>query len=94
MPRPRTTSNGARRAFHGHVGRTVAESTSWWPEPVRAPAGAPNIVLVLLDDMGFADIGPYGSEIDTPTLDRLAARGLRFTNYHAPRSAPPPAPAC
>ncbi|MGN9846856.1 arylsulfatase [Nonomuraea sp. H19] len=68
--------------FHGRVGRTVAESAPWWPEQVRAPEGAPNIVLVLLDDMGFADIGPYGSEIDTPTLDRLAARGLRFTNYH------------
>nr|WP_240777408.1 sulfatase-like hydrolase/transferase [Nonomuraea basaltis] len=61
---------------------------------MRAPEGAPNIVLVLLDDMGFADIGPYGSEIDTPTLDRLAARGLRFTNYHTTPLCSPPAPAC
>src|SRR4030088_1688659 len=47
-----------------------------------APQGAPNVVIVLMDDMGFSDIGPFGSEIDTPNLDRLAARGIRFTNYH------------
>ncbi|GGS77160.1 arylsulfatase [Planobispora rosea] len=76
----RDTSHGRR--FAGHVGRTVADSTPWWPEPARAPEGAPNIVVVLLDDMGFADVGPFGSEIETPTLDRLAASGLRFTNYH------------
>jgi arylsulfatase len=40
------------------------------------------VIVVLLDDMGFSDIGPFGSEIPTPTLDRLAERGLRFTNYH------------
>jgi arylsulfatase A-like enzyme len=68
--------------FGGVVGRTVAESTPWWPSPVRPPAGSPNVVLVVLDDMGFSDIGPYGSEIPTPTLDRLAAEGIRFTNYH------------
>ncbi|RJL24204.1 arylsulfatase [Bailinhaonella thermotolerans] len=68
--------------FEGRVGRTVADSTPWWPPQVRAPEGAPNIVVVLLDDMGFSDIGPFGAEIDTPTLDRLAAGGLRFTNYH------------
>lgn len=71
-----------RPAFGGHIGRTVGESTPWWPEPVRPGPGSPNVVLVLLDDMGFSDIGPFGSEIPTPTLDRLAARGLRFTNYH------------
>ncbi|GIH80096.1 hypothetical protein Plo01_65250 [Planobispora longispora] len=69
-------------SFAGRLGRTVADSAPWWPEPVRAPEGAPNIVVVLLDDMGFADVGPFGSEIETPTLDRLAASGLRFTNYH------------
>ena len=68
--------------FGGVVGRTAGESTPWWPSPVRPPEGSPNVVLVLLDDMGFSDIGPYGSEIPTPTLDRLAADGIRFTNYH------------
>lgn len=75
--------------FGGVVGRTVAESTPWWPAAVRPPAGSPNVVLVLLDDLGFSDVGPYGSEIPTPTLDRLAAGGLRFTNYHtAPLCSP------
>ncbi len=68
--------------FGGVVGRTVRESTPWWPAPVRPPARSPNVVVVLLDDMGFSDIGPYGAEIATPTLDRLAADGIRFTNYH------------
>ncbi len=53
-----------------------------WPEKVRPPAGAPNILVVLLDDVGFADFGCYGSEIQTPTIDRLAAEGLRYTGFH------------
>ena len=44
--------------------------------------GAPNVVVVLLDDVGFAQFGPYGSDIETPTFDRLAAGGLTFTNFH------------
>ncbi|WP_055591486.1 arylsulfatase [Peterkaempfera griseoplana] len=73
--------------FPGHVGRTFAESTPAWPA-ARRPGGpdgarrAPNIVVVLVDDMGYSDIGPFGAEIPTPTLDRLAERGLRLTNYH------------
>lgn len=75
--------------FHGTVGRTVPESTSWWSDPVRPPAGAPNIVLVLLDDLGYSDIGPFGSEIATPNVDALAANGLRLSNYHtAPLCSP------
>jgi arylsulfatase A-like enzyme len=78
-----------RADFGGHVGRTVRESTPWWPEPVRPEPGSPNVVMVLLDDMGFSDVGPFGSEIPTPTVDRLAARGIRFTNYHtAPLCSP------
>lgn len=80
---------GVGAGFGGVVGRTVGESTPWWPPAVRPPAGSPNVVLVLLDDLGFSDVGPYGSEIPTPTLDRLAAGGLRFTNYHtAPLCSP------
>jgi arylsulfatase A-like enzyme len=73
------------RTYPGHgavVGRRVADSRPWWPEPARPPAGAPNIVVVFLDDMGYSDVGPFGSEIPTPALDRLAARGLRLMNYH------------
>ncbi|WP_280440471.1 arylsulfatase [Nocardia brasiliensis] len=69
-------------SFGGAIGRTTADSTPEWTYPPTAPAGAPNIVVVLVDDMGYSDIGPFGSEIETPTLDRLAANGVRLTNYH------------
>jgi arylsulfatase A-like enzyme len=68
--------------FRGVRGRYHHESTPWWPEPVRPLAGAPNIVLVVLDDVGFAQLGCYGSDIQTPTIDGLAAGGLRYTNFH------------
>ncbi|MDH3707342.1 MAG: sulfatase-like hydrolase/transferase [Acidimicrobiia bacterium] len=68
--------------FEGTVGRWHWESEQWWPDPVRPPDGAPNVLLVLLDDVGYAQLGPYGSDIDTPTFDRLAAGGLTFTNFH------------
>ncbi|OYU98920.1 MAG: arylsulfatase [Burkholderiales bacterium PBB5] len=67
--------------FAGRIGRTLAESQPHWPAPVRAPAGSPNVIVILLDDLGFSDFGCYGGEIDTPHIDRLAAGGLRFTSY-------------
>jgi arylsulfatase A-like enzyme len=67
--------------YQGTIGRTLAESSPWWPEARRAPDGAPNVVVVLLDDLGFADFGCYGAEIRTPHIDALAAGGLRFSNY-------------
>ncbi len=60
----------------------MAGSEPHWPSRPVAPAGAPNIVFVLADDVGFADIGCYGAEINTPNLDRLAAEGVRFSNFH------------
>lgn len=70
-------SNG----FKGTLGRTRAESTPWWPERTHAPVGAPNIVIIYMDDMGWSDPGCYGSEIRTPNIDAVAARGLRFNHY-------------
>jgi arylsulfatase A-like enzyme len=67
--------------FHGVIGRTINESQPWWPQP-RMPQGAPNVVIVVLDDSGFAHLGCYGSTIETPHVDRLAAGGLRFTGFH------------
>jgi len=67
--------------YGGRIGRTFAESKPWWPEPVRAPAGAPNIVIIYLDDVGFSDFGCYGAETVTPNIDRLAGNGLRFSGY-------------
>ncbi len=67
--------------FQGKVGITQAESTPWWSEKKRAPENAPNVIVVLVDDMGFSDVGSYGSEIKTPNIDRLAESGVRFNNY-------------
>ena len=69
--------------FPGTVGRTFAGSEGWWPPRPSAPVGAPNIVIMMADDLGFADLGCYGSEINTPNLDALAARGLRSTGFHS-----------
>ncbi len=68
--------------FQGHIADTVAQSTPHWPPPPRPPERAPNLLVVVLDDVGFADFGCYGSEIDTPTIDRLAAEGVRYTGFH------------
>ena len=68
--------------FGGRIGRTVAESQPWWPEPPAPPREAPNIVLIVLDDTGFAHLGCYGSTIETPNIDALAAGGLRYTGFH------------
>ena len=72
----------ATQPYQGVVGRTLAESKEWWPEPVKAPAGAPNVVWILLDDVGFGAAGTFGGLIQTPTFDNLAANGLRYTNFH------------
>jgi arylsulfatase A-like enzyme len=69
-------------SFQGVIGDDWRESTPWWPEVPSPPDGAPNVVLVVLDDVGFAQLGCYGSDIATPTIDALAAEGVRFTNFH------------
>jgi len=66
----------------GHIGRTEAESTPWWPTPAHPGDDAPNVIVVLLDDTGFAHLGCFGSDLHTPNIDRLAAGGLRYTNFH------------
>ena len=68
--------------FEGVIGDDWRESTPWWPDAVVPPDGAPNVLLVVLDDVGYAQLGCYGSDIATPTIDRLAAEGVRLTNFH------------
>jgi arylsulfatase len=68
--------------FTGVVGRTTDESSPAWPSLTRAKAGSPNVLFVVLDDTGFGHLGCYGSPIETPNFDALAAAGLRFTNMH------------
>ena len=72
----------AYEGFEGRVGRTVAGSDPWWPPRVEAPDGAPNVLVILIDDLGYSDLGCYGGEIRTPNVDALAARGVRYTNFH------------
>jgi arylsulfatase len=72
----------AGTAFPGVIGRTAQESSPAWPQPLRAAAGAPNVLWIVLDDTGFGQLGCYGSPISTPSLDSLAAGGLRYTSMH------------
>jgi arylsulfatase len=74
-------SHPAGEKFGGSIGKTVYESEPWWPE-LPVSAGKPNIVVIVLDDTGFSHLGCYGSTIETPVIDRLAANGLRYTNFH------------
>ena len=67
--------------FKGRIGVTREQSTPAWEERAPAPKGAPNVVIVYMDDMGFSDLGCFGGEIETPHIDALAARGLRFNHY-------------
>src|SRR5262249_41254521 len=68
--------------FAGKIGRTYKDSTPSFPQPLAAPKGAPNVVLVLLDDVGFGHASTFGGPIETPTLDRLAQEGLRYNQFH------------
>lgn len=68
--------------FEGTIGRTVAESTPWWPDPVVPTDGTPNVVVILLDDTGIAHLECFGGPIPTPNFNRLADQGLRFANFH------------
>ncbi|HXA75112.1 MAG TPA: arylsulfatase [Acidimicrobiales bacterium] len=68
--------------FGGKIGNDWTDSEPWWPPLPTPPAGAPNVVLVVLDDVGFAQLGCYGSDIATPVIDGIAAQGVRLTNFH------------
>ncbi len=68
--------------FQGKIARSYEDSKEWWPDPVRPPADAPNVVIFLLDDVGFAQFGCFGGLIETPNIDRLASGGLRYNNFH------------
>src|SRR5450759_5010835 len=68
--------------FQGKADISPGKSTPDWPKPVTAPKGAPNVVLILLDDVGFAATSTFGGAAPTPALDRLAAGGLRYNRFH------------
>lgn len=77
LPRP-------EQPFKGNIDRTFKDSTPDWAPvaPVLPSKNAPNIVIIVLDDVGYGELGSYGSSIQTPYLDRLAADGLRYNSFH------------
>jgi arylsulfatase len=80
--------------FPGVIGRTVDESSPAWPAPTRAKEGAPNVIFFVLDDVGYGQMSVFGGLVETPTLNRLADRGLRYTNMPTTPSACRPSPSC
>ena len=70
------------QSYQGVVGKTLADSKEWWAPQAKAPAGSPNVVWIILDDVGFGATSTFGGVIRTPTLDSLANNGLRYTNFH------------
>src|SRR5262245_60308308 len=69
--------------FPGQVGRTFLDSDpAQFPQPVQPPKGAPNVVLILIDDAGFGQFSTFGGGVPSPTMDRLSAEGLRYNTFH------------
>src|SRR5262245_38629324 len=75
LPRP-------EEPFGGKIGRTAKDSTPDFPKAVEAPKGAPNVLLILTDDVGFGASSTFGGPIPTPTYDKLAKAGLRYNMFH------------
>lgn len=68
--------------FKGVVGKTYKESKEDWPKLPTAPTGAPNVIVIMLDDVGFGQTSTFGGPVPTPELDKLAAAGLKYTRFH------------
>jgi arylsulfatase A-like enzyme len=68
--------------FTGTIGRTLETSEDAWPMRPEPPRGAPNVVIVVLDDVGYGQLSAFGGLCETPNLDRLADGGLRYANFH------------
>ena len=87
-PSATTTITGAQLpppppAFGGVIKEKASDSTPWWPPRVVPPKGAPNILLIMTDDQGFGAPSTFGGVIPTPSMDRIAHAGLRYTNFHS-----------
>jgi arylsulfatase A-like enzyme len=75
LPRPEAP-------FKGKIGRTARDSTPDFPKGISAPKGAPNVLLILTDDVGFSASATFGGAIPTPTMDQLAKAGLSYNTFH------------
>ena len=72
----------AEPRFTGKIGTTYQDSTDAWPPVPAPPAGAPNVVIIVLDDVGFGQTSTFGGPVPTPNLDKLASEGLRYNRFH------------
>ena len=70
-------------AFGGEINLNAKDSKPWWPPNIVPPKGAPNILLIMTDDQGYGISGTFGGVIPTPTMDRIAQMGLRYTQFHS-----------
>lgn len=75
-------AEGNMPEFKGVVAKRYEDSKEWWAPKVRPPKDAPNVIIFLLDDTGFAQLGCFGGLIKTPNIDKIAANGLRYNNFH------------
>jgi len=87
-PNATTTIDGRRLpppppAFGGIIRESAKQSKPWWPPRVAPPKDAPNVLLIMLDDAGYGAEGTFGGVIPTPSLDRIAKSGLRYTTFHS-----------
>jgi arylsulfatase A-like enzyme len=85
VPAPPPTQSLPRPDFRykGQVGRTYQDSDPpTFPQVVRPPKGAPNVLLILLDDVGFGQFSVFGGGVSSPNMEKLAAQGLRYTRFH------------
>jgi arylsulfatase len=87
-PSATTTINGDQlpsppQEFRGQIERNATQSKPYWPARVAPPKGAPNVLLIMTDDVGFGAPSTFGGVIPTPALDRIANEGLRYTNFHS-----------
>jgi arylsulfatase A-like enzyme len=73
---------GTRRSFLCSMAATAAFASAPIPKRLKAGEQRPNIIVIMADDMGFSDVGCYGSEIHTPNIDKLAGSGIRFTQFY------------
>ena len=77
--------------FGGVIAKKYADSKEWWPPEIRPPEGVPNVIIFLLDDVGFSHVGSFGGLIETPNIDKLAKDGLLFNNAYTPAAMCAPA---
>ncbi|MGO4676917.1 arylsulfatase [Bosea sp. 2YAB26] len=87
-PSATTTLNGKQLPppdprFGGVINQKASESKAWWAPSIVPPKGAPNVLLIMTDDVGFGAPGTFGGVVPTPALDRIANSGIRYTNFHS-----------